>query len=177
MANYVFVAMSLDGFIATRDGSTDWLNIPNPDKTDYGYKEFTQKVDALLMGRLTFETAIKRKPYPYHKHVFVLSNTIKSIPINLQDSVEVVNGDIKNILEDIHNRGFQNLYIDGGLTIQSFLGRNLIDEMTICTLPIILGSGLHLFGEINTTIKFEHIKTTTYDNGVITNIYKKSGGN
>jgi len=146
MANYVFVAKSLDGFIAARNGSTEWLNIPNPQKTDYGYIDFNKKIDAILMGRLSFEKILTYKYYPYHKHVFVLSNTLKSIPINLQDNVTLVSGDLGKIIEDIHNKGYENIYIDGARTIQSFLKEDLIDEMTICTLPLILGKGISLFG-------------------------------
>ena len=173
MANYVFVAQSLDGFIASKDGSTRWLNIPNPTKTDYGYNNFLDKIDAFVIGRLTFEKALKYKPYPYNKQVFVLSTTLKNIPINLQDSVEIVNGDLKSILLNIYSKGFNNLYIDGGKTIQSFLKEDLIDEITINTLPIILGEGIKLFENINRTITLELKNIENYENGIITSIYKK----
>ena len=173
MTNHVFVAKSLDGFIAMKDGSTDWLNIPNPEKTDYGFFEFSQKVDAIIMGRLTFEKALTYKPYPYTKPVFVLSNTLKTIPINLQDSIEIVNGDLKNIINYINNKGFKNLYIDGAGTIQSFLKEDLIDEINVITLPVILGNGIPLFKEINKTIYFNHEKTNTYKNGVVKTVYIK----
>lgn len=174
MTNYVFVAQSIDGFIATNDGSTEWLNnIPNPNKIDYGFREFTNKIDAIIMGRLTFQKALNYKPYPYHKQVFVLSNTLKTIPINLQESVEIVNGDLREIINNINTRGYKNLYIDGGTTIQSFLKENLIDEMNITTLPVILGGGIHLFKEISKSIYFNHCETITYDNGVIKTIYTK----
>ena len=173
MANYVFVAKSIDGFIAMKDGSTDWLDIPNPEKTDYGFVEFSKKVDAIIMGRLTFEKALTYKPYPYTKPVFVLSNSLKTIPINLQDSTEIVNGDLKNIIENINNKGYNNLYIDGAGTIQSFLKENLIDEINIITLPVILGNGIPLFKEINKTIYFNHERTKTYENGVVKTVYIK----
>ena len=173
MANYVFVAKSLDGFIASKDGSTEWLNIPNPNKTDYGLLKFLQKIDAIIIGRCTFEKALTYKPYPYTKHVFVLSSTLKNIPINLQDSVEIVNGDLHQICQKIRDDGFKNIYIDGAKTIQSFLKEDLIDEMTINTLPIILGSGISLFGEIDKRIDFKKTKTITHDNGIVTNTYSR----
>src|SRR5574344_856464 len=173
MANYVFVAKSLDGFIATKDGSTKWLNIANTQKTDYGYTEFVKKIDAIIMGRLSYEKILTYIPYPYKKHVFVLSNTLKTIPINLSDRIDIVNGKLKDIVENLRNKGFENLYIDGGTTIQSFLKEDLIDEMMITTVPIILGGGIPLFGELNTTLNFKHKRTTTYDNGLVTSIYTK----
>lgn len=174
MANYVFIAKSLDGFIATKDGSTKWLSeIPNPTKTDYGYLNFLKKIDAIIIGRFTYEKALTCKPYPYSKPVFVLSNTLKNIPINLQDSVEIVNGDLNTIIQNIRDRGLKNIYIDGGATIQSFLREDLIDEMVINTLPVILGSGISLFGEIGQTIHFKNTKTIQHENGVVTNIYTK----
>lgn len=172
MTNYVFVAKSLDGFIATKDGSTNWLNIPNSNKTDYGYCEFTRKIDAIIVGRLTFEKALTYKPYPYSKPVFVLSNTLKTVPINLQDNVEIVNGELKDIVKYIKSKGYENLYIDGGSTIQSFLKEDLIDIITITTLPVILGSGISLFKETNRIIYFNHCNTTTYENGIIKTVYK-----
>lgn len=172
MANYVFVAQSLDGFIASKDGSTRWLNIPNPTKTDYGYKQFLSKIDAFVIGRFTFEKALKYKPYPYNKQVFVLSTTLKNIPINLQDSVEIVNGNLKTIVQNINSKGYHKLYIDGAKTIQSFLNENLIDEITINTLPIILGEGIKLFENINKTIPLELKYQERYENGIITTTYK-----
>ena len=170
MANYVFVAH--DGFIASKDGSTSWLNMPNPTKIDYGYSKFLNQIDAFIIGRLTFEKALKYKPYPYNKQVFVLSTTLKNIPINLQDSVEIINGDLKTILQNIQTKGYKNLYIDGAKTIQSFLKEDLIDEITINTLPIILGEGIKLFENINKTISLELNTQTTYENGIITSTYK-----
>lgn len=173
MTNYVFVAQSLDGFIASKDGSTNWLNIPNPNKIDYGYHNFINKIDAIIMGRLSFEKALSYKPYPYNKPVFVLSNTLKTIPINLQDHVEIVNGDLRNIVDYAKNKGFENLYIDGAKTIQSFLKEDLIDEITINTLPIILGEGIRLFENINKTIQLRLEDRIAYENGIITAIYTK----
>lgn len=174
MANYVFVAKSLDGFIATKDGSTDWLTYPNPTKTDYGYNSFVSKIDAILMGRKSYEQILmSNKPYPYTKPVFVLSNTLKTVPINLSDSLEIVSGPIPEIVKQLSDRGYNNIYIDGASTIQSFLKEELIDEMLITTVPIILGQGISLFGNLGTEIKFEHTKATRHENGLITCEYKK----
>jgi len=174
MANYVFVAKSLDGFIATEDGSTGWLNYPNPTKTDYGYNAFVRKIDAILMGRKSYEQILtSNKPYPYTKPIFVLSNTIKTVPINLSDNLEIVTGPITEIVKQLSDRGYKNIYIDGASTIQSFLKEDLIDEMVITTVPIVLGQGISLFGNLGTQIKFEHTKATRHENGLITCEYQK----
>ena len=93
MANYVYIATSLDGFIATVDGGIDWLNdVPNPDKSDYGYAEFMNGIAALVMGRRTFEKVLTFDAWPYDKPVFVLSNSLTELPENMTDGGDVSYG-------------------------------------------------------------------------------------
>lgn len=160
MSNYVFIATSLDGFIATKDGGIDWLlEIPNPENSDYGYNDFIKKIDGIIMGRKTFEMALTFKEWPYNKRVFVLSNSLKMIPENLVNEVEIVNGDLKELIHRLRGRGFENFYIDGGKTIQSFLKENLIDGMIITYVSVLLGEGIPLFGTLQQNVKFKAIKT------------------
>lgn len=100
MSNTVYIAASLDGYITDRDGSLDWLhNIPNPDNSDFGFSEFVARMDALVMGRVTFETVCGFEgAWPYSKPVFVLSNTLDSVPTRLDDKAEVVRGPLQNVL-------------------------------------------------------------------------------
>ena len=131
--NSVFIATSLDGYIADKNGEIDWLHsIPNPDAIDMGYDAFTSRIDALVMGRTTFETVCGfDMDWPYQKPVFVLSNTLTELPKKCRDQAQLVKGTLKEVLETIHERGFHRLYIDGGTTIQGFLKEDLIDDMTI----------------------------------------------
>lgn len=139
MTNYVYIATSLDGFIATPDGGLDWLfDIPNPDQSDYGYSEFMGGIDAIVMGRNTFEKVLTFSDWPYNKPVFVLSNSLTAVPEPIVAQAEIVKGDIKSLVNQLHQRGYQNLYVDGGKTIQSFLKADLIDEMIITRVPILL---------------------------------------
>ena len=139
MTNYVYIATSLDGFIATPDGGLDWLfDIPNPDQSDYGYSEFMGGIDAIVMGRNTFEKVLTFSDWPYNKPVFVLSNSLTAVPEPIVAQTEIVKGDIKCLVNQLHQRGYQNLYVDGGKTIQSFLKADLIDEMIITRVPILL---------------------------------------
>jgi len=173
--NKVFIARSLDGYIADKNGGIDWLHsIPNPDNDDMGYVEFTKGIDALVMGRTTFETVIGFDvPWPYNKAVFVLSNTLKRIPESHKDKAFLVKGTLTEILAQIHEKGYKSLYIDGGTTIRNFLKEDLIDEMVLTTIPILLGGGSSLFTELPKELRFELIETKTYLNQITQNHYRR----
>ncbi|MEH6779834.1 dihydrofolate reductase family protein [Maribacter arcticus] len=173
--NSVFIATSLDGYIADKNGGIDWLHsIPNPDNDDMGYVEFNKEIDALVMGRTTFETVLGFDvDWPYNKPVFVLSNTLKEIPEALKNKAFLVKGKLAEILVEIHEKGFNRLYVDGGTTIRNFLKEDLIDEMVITTIPVLLGGGSSLFAELPNELKFELIGTKTYLNQITQNHYKR----
>lgn len=171
--NCVFIACSLDGFIADENGGIDWLHsIPNPDGNDMGYVEFMSGIDALLMGRKTFETVCSFGiEWPYSKPVFVLSNTVNELPENLKDKVKILNGDLKSILNEVHSLNLRRLYIDGGTLIQSFLREDLVDEMIITSIPKLLGKGIPLFTEMNRSLDFEGIESKVFLGKIIQNKY------
>jgi len=148
MTNIVYIATSLDGFIARPNGEIDWLNnIPNPSNSDFGYNEFINRIDGVLMGRNTYESVLGFGSWPYTQPVFILSNTLETLPEELKNKAEIVNGELKDILKRLKMRKINNLYVDGGKTIQSFLKEDLIDEMIITTVSILLGEGIPLFGD------------------------------
>lgn len=173
--NKVFIATSLDGYIADENGKIDWLHsIPNPDQNDMGYGEFIAQIDALVMGRTTFETICGfDMGWPYKKPVFVLSNSLTSIPKAYKGKAELVNGTLNDILHTIHNRGYSNLYIDGGKTIQSFLKEDLIDEMTITIIPYLLGGGTPLFSKFSGFLEFECVDSKIYLGKVVQNRFER----
>jgi len=173
MSSKVFIATSLDGYIADREGKVDWLNsIPNPDGSDYGFAGFMEGLDALLMGRRTFETVCGfGGVWPYSKPVFVWSSTLQAVPDALQYKVEIVNGSVDSVLDGLHLRGFVRLYVDGGRTIQSFLAEDLIDELIITKIPILLGGGIPLFGVLPGPLQFEHVGTTSFSGGLVQSNY------
>ncbi|ROV57487.1 dihydrofolate reductase [Vibrio ponticus] len=166
MSNIVYIATSIDGFIADKNNQVDWLHdTPNPnlDGSDFGFAAFMQQVDALVMGRNTFEMVASFDcDWPYTKPVFVLSNTLSSIPSEYQDKVFLVKGDLKQVVAELNQQGYQHLYIDGGKTVQSFLEQDLIDEMIITTIPVVLGGGVLLFGELAAPLKFTHVATERF---------------
>ncbi|MGA1793490.1 MAG: dihydrofolate reductase family protein [Thermoplasmatota archaeon] len=172
MTNFIYIATSLDGFIATPDGGIDWLSeIPNPDHGDFGFSDFMDTIDAVVMGRNTFEKLLSFNEWPYDKPVFVLSNRMREVPIHLEDKAEIVGGDIKDLCDGLTKRGYRNLYIDGGKVIQSFLREDLIDEMIITRIPIILGDGIPLFSDLDHAVKFKHEDTVIFNNHLVKSHY------
>lgn len=173
MANKVFIATSLDGCIADKNGEIEWLqNIPNPDNLDMGYNNFMKGIDAIVMGKNTFETVCGFDiDWPYAVPVFVISNSLRTIPEKFKDKAELVKGDLNEIVQQIHAKGHQNLYIDGGKTIQSFLNKNLINEIIVTIIPIILGGGIPLFSNINNMIHFKCVHTVLFSNHIVQNHY------
>lgn len=171
--NIVFIATSLDGFIADRNGGLDFLqSVPNPENDQLGFPEFMNSIDALVMGRKTYETVLGfGGDWPYTKPVFVLTNTLTSLPEHLLGKVELVNGQISALTEQLNKRGYANLYIDGGKLIQSFLKEDMIDELIISQIPILIGGGIPLFGDLGCHLTFEHRKTEIMLDAIVQSHY------
>ena len=167
--NIVFIAKSLDGYIADKNGGLEWLHsIPNPDNIDMGYTDMINRIDAVLLGRITFEVICGFDiDWPYNKPVFVLSTTLKKVPVKLIGKVEFINGSIKEIVKTLNEKGFHKLYIDGGTTINSFLEEDLIDEMILTTIPILLGGGIPLFKDFSKPLEFGHIKSEVFLDAIV----------
>ena len=178
MVNYVYIATSLDGFIAASDGGLEWLEeIPNPEKSDYGFAEFMSSIDALVMGRKTFDKVLTFDSWPYNKPVYVLSKSGIKVPKELDGKVKVVNGNLKIVVDQLNELGHQSLYIDGGITIQNFLEEDLIDEMIITRIPILLGEGIPLFGKLSQRLRFSHKKTEVLNNILVKTHYTRRDQN
>lgn len=174
MANFVYIACSLDGFIAKPDGNLDWLNtIPNDNNDDYGYSQFIERIDGIIMGKNTFEAVVGFPEWPYTKPVFVVSNSLKSIPEEVKGKAEVVHGDIRKIIEDLKRRGIKNIYVDGGKTIQFFLKEDLIDEMIITTVSKIIGDGIPLLGRIGIEKTFKVKKIERLNEYLVKTYYRR----
>ena len=177
--NFVFVGQSLDGYIAGKNGELDWLeSIPNPEKSDMGYLSFMNKIDALVMGRKTFDTVCQFDgAWPYDKPVYVLSNNMSQIPSLYKSKAFLIKGSLTEVLDQIHNNGHFNLYINGGNTIQNFLKEDLIDEITVSTLPILLGGGIPLFGHLTDSLRFDLHSSTIYLDQIVQSTYKRANSN
>ncbi|MCO7187433.1 MULTISPECIES: dihydrofolate reductase family protein [unclassified Pseudoalteromonas] len=156
MANIVFIATSLDGYIADKHGKLDWLrSVPNPDNVDTGFNSLMARIDAIVMGRNTFDMVMSFDcDWPYTKPVFVVSNMMTKVPQGFEEKVFLLKGEPKDIVDKLNAQGFNELYIDGGVTIQSFLQDDLIDEVVITRFPVLLGGGSPLFGELTQPLQF-----------------------
>lgn len=171
----VFIAASLDGFIARSDGDIDWLHSPRyalPEQTDFGYASFMSTVDTLVMGRHTFEKVLTFGQWPYpNTPVVVLTSHALDLPETLHGSVTVANGSPASIVSKLHTEGKRHLYIDGGATIQRFLQAKLIHELTLSHIPILLGSGIPLFSELLADVHLRLITSQYWDNGIVQSTY------
>lgn len=177
----VFIATSLDGFIARADGGIDWLHDTYGDvggePEDMGYDAFTSTVDALVMGRNTFETVLGFDDWPYGEiPVAVLSSSLQDPPASVPPTVTLSSEEPEEIVARLAAEGKQHLYIDGGVTIQRFLDAGLIDEMTITTLPVLLGTGIPLFAGTKSDIRFEHVSTRAFRSGLVQSVYRRETG-
>lgn len=155
MTTFLYLAMSLDGFIAGPDGDLGWLEqIPNPENSDFGFAAFMGSIDAVVMGRKTFEKVLSFDSWPYQKPVFILSHTLEQVPSDLIGRVHLARGTPRTIIQSLSQKGFNRIYVDGGETIRGFLAEDLIDEMIIATVPILLGDGIPLFGKDTGRLEF-----------------------
>jgi len=165
----VFVGTSLDGFIARANGAFDFL--PPGGGEPHGYDEFMATVDALVIGRKTFETVLSFDTWAYGaKPVFVLS-TRPLAPAPLGAVVERMSGAPADIVSQLAARNFQHIYVDGGITIQRFLQAGLIQRLIITRVPVLIGSGIPLFGALQRDIVLRHVATRQYASGLVQSEY------
>ena len=170
----VFIGTSLDGFIARRNGAFDFL--PPGGGEPHGYDEFIASVDAIVIGRKTFETVLTLEPWPYgDKRVVVLS----SRPVELSGvrggKVEHMAGSPAQIVSQLAASGAHHLYVDGGITIQGFLRAGLIQRLIITRVPVLIGDGIPLFGTLPRDIPLRHVGTRQYPSGLVSSEYRIAG--
>jgi dihydrofolate reductase len=165
----VFVGTSLDGFIARPNGEFDFLDAGGDEP--HGYDEFMATVDALVIGRKTFETALRFGSWPYGKTpVFVLS-TRPLAPVPRGAVVEQLSGEPADIVSQLAARGIGHIYVDGGITIQRFLQAGLIDRLVITRVPVLIGAGIPLFGPVGRDILLRHVQTRQFAGGLVQSEY------
>ncbi len=171
----VFIATSLDGCIARHDGAIDWLEAANaavPAGEDCGYADFMTSVDAIVMGRGTFEKVLSFPEWPYGSTpVYVLSTSITTLPAGVPNSVHLLNAAPMDVLRRAAEAGHHHLYIDGGRTIQAFLSAGLITDLVITVVPVLLGSGIRLFGDLPADIDLRLLSSKPYPFGFVQSHY------
>jgi dihydrofolate reductase len=166
----VFIGTSLDGFIARPNGDLDWL--PAGGGEPHGYDEFIASVDALVIGRKTFEKVLTFEAWPYgDKRVVVLSSRPVDLSAVRGGIVEHMAGPPAEIVSRLAARGVHHLYVDGGITIQRFLQAGLVQRLIITRVPVLIGDGIPLFGALHRDIRLRHVATQQYPSGLVKSEY------
>jgi dihydrofolate reductase len=166
----VFIAVSLDGFIARPDGAIDWLSIVEKPGEDYGYKAFHDSVDTLILGRKTYDVVLGFGEWPYAGKRCIVRTHARPEP---RHGEEFYSGDLEPLLDQLAARGSRRVYVDGGVVIQQFLAQGLVDDMTISVIPITLGDGVPLFGKSGKEARWKLIASRAFDSGLVQNEYRR----
>ena len=169
----VFIGTSLDGFIARKNGDIDWLVHYANKEAVHAHENFMTRIEAIVIGRGTFEKVMSFPSWPYEKKVFVLSTTIKDIPAIVKEKVTILAMKPAEVLSYLSGQGFSGIYVDGGKVIQGFLKEDLIDELIISKVPVLIGSGIPLFGYLDTDLQFQHTRTEIGSNGLVRSFYER----
>ena len=176
---HVFIAVSMDGFIARKDGALDWLMKQKTEGEDHGYDDFMASVDGLVIGRGSFLKVLTFDEWPYEKPVVVMSASLgdNDIPAALRDRVRLSRLSPRALMAELGKEGWARAYVDGGKIIQSFLAEGLIADMVLTRIPILIGEGLPLFGPLENDIDLKHVSTRTFPSGLIGSTYQVSQQN
>lgn len=167
----VFAGVSVDGFMARRNGDLDFL--PPGGGEPHGYDEFMASVDALVIGRMTFEKVLTFDAWPYgDKRVVVLSSRPVDLSVAVGGVVEQMDGPPEEIVSQLAASGARHIYVDGGVTIQRFLRAGLIQRLIITRVPVLIGDGIPLFGVLPRDVRLRHVATRHYPSGLVQSEYQ-----
>jgi len=168
----LYIAESLDGFIAKEDNDISWLSIVEKPNEDYGYNDFVNTIDTVIMGRKTYDKVLSfgmEFPHKYKK-TYVLSRTLDGA----NENVRFYNGNINDLIKILKSEDGKNIFIDGGAeVVREFRNKNLIDEYIISIIPILLGKGIRLFKDSDMENKLKLIKSKVFDSGLVQLRYEK----
>ena len=170
----VFIATSIDGYIAKKNNDIDWLTKFSPptdenEDKDCGFSKFFSSVDVLVMGRNSYDVVSHFDLWPYEgKRVIVLSSTLTCVC----EQAELFKGDITQLIKKLHSDGIKHIYVDGGATISQFMNMGLVDQLIISIIPVVLGSGIPLFSKINNDKWCQLDSSQVYSNGLVQLRYK-----
>ncbi len=160
----IYIAASIDGYIARQDGSLDWLNRVGGFDEDYGFQKLLDSIDAVILGRNTYEIAATVPDWPYKgKRIIVLSNSLKTV----REEAELFCGDLTQLVSQLQLDGIKHVWIDGGVTISQFLDLQIVDFMTLSIIPVILGGGIPLFKAIGKELPCRLISSQSYPSGLV----------
>ncbi|WP_306140728.1 dihydrofolate reductase family protein [Roseibium sp. MMSF_3412] len=171
---HVMMAITLDGYVARKDHSLDWLMKQKTADEDHGFAEFLGTIDVIVMGSGSYRTVLGFEAWPYEKPVVVLSNSLTSedVPPELAKKVEVMKLSPQALIAEMERRGWQRIYVDGGAIVQSFIKLGLINDFKLAIVPILLGDGIRLFGDLPSDVDLELTHTKAYPSGLVELRYK-----
>lgn len=173
----VFLGMSVDGFIARLDHDLSWLTgdadvggAPDDGEGgDFGFAEFVSGIDALVMGRSTYDVIAPMAEWPYQgRPVHVLSSSLAEGA----DARIVVHRSFDEAVQALTDAGYRRVYVDGGRTVHQFLTAGLVDELTLSRVPVLIGTGHTPFGEFPADIPLEHVRTQAFSGGMVQSTYR-----
>ncbi|MDD7970810.1 dihydrofolate reductase family protein [Roseinatronobacter alkalisoli] len=174
ISGHVFIATSLDGFIARKNGDIGWLLERDDPSEDHGYDAFIKDIDMIVMGRGSYECMRDVRPWPYTRPVLVLFSSLKDeqIPEELASKVRFSDKSPEVTMAMLDAQGIRRVYVDGGRVIQSFLRAGLIADMVITRVPVLLGQGRRLFGTLAADIPLVHENTCAFGSGLVQSRYR-----
>lgn len=171
---HVFVAVSLDGFIARPDGDIGWLLQRDDPTENHGYSDFIADKEMIVMGRGSYEKVVTFDRWPYDLPVLVLSKRLDPTSVSeaLKGKVQFSNLPPRDALEELTHQNIRRVYVDGGQLVQSCLRDGLINDMVITTVPVLIGAGRSLFGAIPHDIDLELISSRSFPSGLVQSTYR-----
>ncbi len=170
---HVMMAITLDGFVARKDHSLDWLMKQDTDGEDHGFEEFLARIDVIVMGSGSFRTVLGFDRWPYAKPVIVMSRTMshEDVPAGLRGRVEITDLGPVALMNDLKARGIRRVYIDGGAVVRSFMQKGLISDLKLAIVPILIGDGIRLFGDVDQDIDLKLAGTKAFPSGLVEMLY------
>ena len=171
---HVFIAVSLDGFIARPGGDIDWLLQRDDPDEDHGYAAFIADKDMIVMGRESYQKILTLGPWPYDRPVLVLSSQLATTPVpdTLKDKVRFADSSPTSVMALLAQENVHRVYLDGGRVVQSFLRDGLVADMVITTVPVLIGSGRPLFGALPQDINLTLLSSRSFPSGLVQSTYR-----
>lgn len=171
---HVFIAISLDGYIARPDGDIEWLLQRDDPAEDHGYNDFIADKDVIVMGRGSYEKVASFDPWPYDRPVVVMSNKLAGTPVPeaLEGKVRFTSGSPREVLDQLASENVRRVYLDGGQLVQSFLREGLVEDMVITTAPVLIGAGRPLFGALTNDVDLVLVASRSFPSGLVQSTYR-----
>lgn len=166
---HVMMAITLDGFVARKDHSLDWLMKQDTEGEDHGFAAFLANIDVIVMGSGSYRTVLGFDVWPYEKPVVVMSGTLSQgdVPAELQGKVEITGLDPQSLMDEMERRGWTRVYVDGGAIVQSFMRLGLVQDFKLAIVPILIGDGIRLFGDLPADVDLKLTETKGFASGLV----------